>query len=605
MHQLLIIDDQTVLADDLADMLPWSDIGVDVVHKAYSGREALELMYEHSIDVVVTDIRMPGMSGLELIAEIKKNWKHVKCILLTGYADFEYTKQALQLRSSDYLLKPVEDEELMQAVRNALNELEKEWLEISSVQKTMYALREQLPKLREYLLLDLITGKQPAEAASLEKKLKRYEVPFRSGSECRMMMMRIDNNTGIYDAEDEALIQYALTNMAAELFGDRMRLWSCTEANGFIVCVLTPKAAKGFAAASMAAPPTTAPTAVPAATAAAATTPATTPASTPATASSAPAASANAGAHAAAPGKSDGGAGKLAEEFDIWMESQAFQLQQAAKSYLKIGISVLTSKSGIFPNDVAMMYQSSLAGFRQFIGSDNELFVSLAKEPDRGEPRLLSELYRSPNLVNLMEMGQWDGVDEKLESIFLELEEEWPGSQEHVIETYFVIASSLASMIHRTKKWLADTIGDDFYAFVNGQPISSVGELRQWTRRVIDNYRRSISDVEKDSRSSIIRKVQEFIEQNLDSASLQSISANVFLNPSYLSKIYKLETGEGISEYILRVRMEKAAVLLSQSPEKIYEISVMLGYHKPSYFIQLFKKHFGVTPQEYRNKIGV
>jgi two-component system response regulator YesN len=63
---------------------------------------------------------MPGMSGLDLIAEIKRNWKHIKCILLTGYADFEYTKQALKLRSSDYLLKPVEDAELMEAVRRAL-----------------------------------------------------------------------------------------------------------------------------------------------------------------------------------------------------------------------------------------------------------------------------------------------------------------------------------------------------------------------------------------------------------------------------------------------------------------------------------------------------
>lgn len=546
MHQLLIVDDQTALADDLVQMLPWGDIGIDVVHKAYSGREALDLMIEHSIDVVVTDIRMPGMSGLELIAEIKRNSRHVKCILLTGYADFEYTQQALQLRSNDYLLKPVEDNELMEAVRRALDELEQEWQEIASTQKAVYALREQLPKLREYLLLDLLTGKQAPASGLLARKLDMYEVRIPAGSACRMMLLRIDDIAGVYDPAGETLIEYALTNMAAELFGELLWLWHCKDMHGFIVCVL------------------------------------------------------------AAKHRSDRTLPRLGEEeLDDFIEKQAFQLQRVAKSYLKVGISVLTSKSGQFPDEIGSLYQSSLAGFRHFIGRDTELFVALAKNPGRGEMQVLGELYRSPTLGSLLEMGQWEAADEKLAAIFHELEEEWRGSQEHVLETYFAIASSIASLIHRTKKWLADTIGNDFYAVAGGHPMQTVSELRSWTERVIASYRRSVSSVEKDSRSSIIRKVQEFISHHLDTASLQTISSSVFLNPSYLSKIYKLETGEGISEYILRVRMEKATSLLSQAPEKIYEISAMLGYQKPSYFIQLFKKHYGMTPQEYRNKLGL
>jgi two-component system response regulator YesN len=535
MHQLLIIDDQTALADDLADMLPWNEIGIDIVHKAYSGREALELLYEHSIDVVVTDICMPGMSGLELIAEIKRNWKHIKCILLTGFADFEYTKQALKLRSSDYLLKPVEDAELMDAVRKALEELEREWQEIISIQKINYTLREQLPRLREYLLRDLITGKQDTSIGPLSRKLEMYEIPMVQDATCSIMLLRIDTIEGKQGGE--TLIEYALTNIATELFGTRMSLWHCTDMHGFIVCLL-----------SVDSPPE--------------------------------------------------------KELDAWIETQAFQLQRAAKSYLKVGVSVLTSKRGQFPQDIRSMYQSSLASFRHFIGRDNELFISLAKEPNRGEIQQLSELYLTPTLGVLLEMGQWEAANEKLGAILEELEEEWRDSQEHILETYFAIAASISSLIHRTKKWLADTIGDDFYTVTGGQPIQTVDELRSWSERVIASYRRSVSSVEKDSRNSIIRKVQEYILQNPGTASLQTISSNVYLNPSYLSKIYKLETGEGISEYTLRVRMEKAIILLEQSPEKIYEISTSLGYQKPSYFIHLFKKHYGVTPQEYRNKLG-
>ncbi|MBW4082278.1 response regulator [Paenibacillus sp. S150] len=547
MHQLLIVDDQTAIADDLAYMLDWQEIGIGTVHKAYSGKEALDLLYEHSIDVVVTDIRMPGMSGLELIAEIRSRWKHIKCILLTGYADFEYTQQALRLHSSNYLLKPVEDEELMEAVRRALGELEQEWQDIASLQKAACTLREQLPKLREYLLLDLLSGKQSTAPGPLGSKLAMYEIGMAYGAACRLLLVRIDDTKDIHNPAGGALIEYALANMTSELFGERMRLWHCMDANGFIVCVLSPGQPSGDGA----------------------------------------------------------GGAETEEELNGWIETQAFQLQQAAKSYLQAGISVLTSKGGLFPGELSFMYQSSLAGFRHFIGNDTELFVSLAQAPERGETQALGELYRTPTLGTLLEMGQWEAAEDKVGAIFRELEEDWPDSQEHILETYFSIASSIASLIHRTKKWLADTLGDDFFTVAGGRPLQTVSQLRSWTERVIAAYRHAVSNMDRDSRSSIIRRVQEFITQNLSAASLQTISSSVYLNPSYLSKIYKLETGEGISEYILRIRMEQAKILLSQAPDKIYEISVMLGYQKSSYFIQLFKKHYGMTPQEYRNMLGV
>ena len=242
MRQLLIVDDQSILADDLADMLPWEEAGIDVVHKAYSGPEAIELLHEHAIDVVITDIRMPGMTGLELIQEIKQNWKHTKCILLSGYSDFEYTKQALKLKSSDYLLKPAADDELITSVRRAIKELEQEWLEISSMQRAMYSLREQLPKLREYLLLDMVSGKQSLSPQRLSKKLATYTIPFRQDDSFHVMLLRLDDEDHLYDdGESEALIDYAIANMTEEVFGDQLDIWHCKDTNGFIVCLLKAK----------------------------------------------------------------------------------------------------------------------------------------------------------------------------------------------------------------------------------------------------------------------------------------------------------------------------------------------------------------------------
>lgn len=100
-------------------------------------------------------------------------------------------------------------------------------------------------------------------------------------------------------------------------------------------------------------------------------------------------------------------------------------------------------------------------------------------------------------------------------------------------------------------------------------------------------------------------KVQQYLEHNLEGdVSLQTIADHVFLHPSHLSKIYKLETGEGLSQYLFRLRMEKAAFILNQHHLKIYEVGEKVGLPNTPYFIKLFKKHFGVTPQDYRDRQG-
>lgn len=73
------------------------------------------------------------------------------------------------------------------------------------------------------------------------------------------------------------------------------------------------------------------------------------------------------------------------------------------------------------------------------------------------------------------------------------------------------------------------------------------------------------------------------------------------MHPAYLSRLYKLETGENISDYITNMKMEKSVKLLKSSTMKIYEIAIEVGYQNPNYFIKVFKKHYGTTPQDYRN----
>ena len=112
--------------------------------------------------------------------------------------------------------------------------------------------------------------------------------------------------------------------------------------------------------------------------------------------------------------------------------------------------------------------------------------------------------------------------------------------------------------------------------------------------------RRSLDDGENAVR--MIEKCKEYIQQNLDKdLSLNSIAEYVNMNPSYFSRVFKSKTGENLSAYIHRIRVERAKAMISQSGRKISEIGESLGFESPAYFTTYFKKATGYTPQSYRN----
>lgn len=537
MYQLLIVDDQPDLVEDLASNLPWSTVGVDTVYQANSGHEAIEIMNTTPIDIVITDIHMPGLSGLDLIEQIRASWSNVKCILLSGYNDFEYAKKALQHQASDYLLKPAEDEELLQAVKKAADQLEEHWKEISSHQSALASLKDNLPILRNHLLLSLLQG-QAYSQEKLQGKLDMLDLPFKAGSPYCMMLLRMEDYFNEQTDRDGALLEYAVSNIAEEIFAEEYRLWHTKDEHGYFIFLIMSK---------------------------------------------------NAGS---------------AEHPPLLhlVEQKAAQLQHYVKLYLKGTISLVLTKQEAFPRELHETYDFSIINFRQRIGSERGFLLTLTEEAEHGEANSLSHLYNPPLLIHLLEAGQWEAIEEKLRLAFEELELNWGESHEHILETYFMIVSSLSFSIHKNKLWMADIMGGEFNQLLSGPQFHTIKQLRSWTTAIIGAYRGHMSSRVQHSRSSTVQKVQEYVASHLEDASLQSIASHVFLNPSYLSKIYKLETGEGISDYLSRLKMETAAHMLRTTPDKIYEIAAKVGYLKTSYFIKVFKDRYGITPQEFRDR---
>ncbi|HEY4392271.1 MAG TPA: response regulator transcription factor [Paenibacillus sp.] len=136
MYKVLIVDDEPKQREGLRMFIEWELYGFSVVDTASNGEEALEKYQIHSPELVIADIRMPGMDGLQLIQRLREEDPQLHILILSGYADFEYAKIAIANRTDGYLLKPVDEDELIQylhSIRQVMDEAKKasKWQDVS------------------------------------------------------------------------------------------------------------------------------------------------------------------------------------------------------------------------------------------------------------------------------------------------------------------------------------------------------------------------------------------------------------------------------------------------------------------------------------------
>lgn len=125
MYRLLIVDDERIIRQGLS-MLPWEENNIKLVEVLKNGIEAEEWIDSHEVDILLTDIRMPGITGIDLAKIALQNYPNAKVILLTGYGEFEYAKEAISLGVFDYILKPSTPEQIMCCVNRACEKFEQE-----------------------------------------------------------------------------------------------------------------------------------------------------------------------------------------------------------------------------------------------------------------------------------------------------------------------------------------------------------------------------------------------------------------------------------------------------------------------------------------------
>lgn len=119
MRKVMLVEDEEFILEGLQSILDWESMDMRVIHTARNGNEALLMWQEEPVDIIVTDISMPVMDGLSFLRELRKTEARARCIILTGYDEFDYARKAISLDVEDYILKPIDEEQLARVLQQS------------------------------------------------------------------------------------------------------------------------------------------------------------------------------------------------------------------------------------------------------------------------------------------------------------------------------------------------------------------------------------------------------------------------------------------------------------------------------------------------------
>ena len=183
MYRLLIVDDEPFIVEGLRMLFESASRHEFEIYTALSARDALTALDCTRMDIVVSDIHMFGMDGLELLETVKRLWSDCRIVMLTGYSDFEYVQMALNHGADAYVLKTQDDAELLSAVDKCVGMIEDARCAVSLTELANQAMQSSIPLLQRELLNDLIHGASN-EPATRAKKFAEYNILLNPGQGC-------------------------------------------------------------------------------------------------------------------------------------------------------------------------------------------------------------------------------------------------------------------------------------------------------------------------------------------------------------------------------------------------------------------------------------
>lgn len=212
MYKLMIVDDEEIILDGLKNVVEWENLGIEVISYAYNGKEALEKIAENVPDILITDISMPVMDGIELVRELReRGFDSIKIVFLSGYNDFEYARNATRLGAVDYLLKPTNPDNLEKLMKKIVNMCDCERMMEERERDLKKKLSLSMPLLKSRFLNEIISGYITSEE-EIQETAKFLEI---NTEEYNYLVFTLNFEGFICDTNEELNRHYYLTRQLA------------------------------------------------------------------------------------------------------------------------------------------------------------------------------------------------------------------------------------------------------------------------------------------------------------------------------------------------------------------------------------------------------
>jgi two-component system response regulator YesN len=234
--KVLIADDEAIIREGIRDAVHWESLGMEVCAEAEDGEEALELAERHEADVMLVDLNMPIMHGLELIRLIRERRPSCLVVIITGHDEFEYAREAVRLDVQEYVLKPTNPEELTQIMTRVRERLEREAKLNAYLDAAAAQIRKNLSLLRERFCLEWMEGALGRD--EIAEQLRFLELPSRPPE--YVMAIRwpeLDMGQSPRNESERQLMLFAIENVTSELLDEAKHL-IFRDATGLILLIV-------------------------------------------------------------------------------------------------------------------------------------------------------------------------------------------------------------------------------------------------------------------------------------------------------------------------------------------------------------------------------
>jgi len=539
MYKLIIVDDEYSTRNGLKICIHWFDYGIEVAGEAENGNKGLELADRVRPDIVLTDVKMPGMDGIEMVKRLKERHPDTKIVFISGYDDIEYLKSAMKMDAVDYILKPVNLQELTTVIEKIMAMSKREENRKDMLQRLSAKLNESIPLLREKFFIQLIKDGN-MDRASTEKRIDFLDLRLPYQAPYCAIIIGIDNPRTVFEKMPEQntqLISFAIQNICREVVEARASGSAFEHQRGeYVLIVELPE---------------------------------------------------NEGEEIIFP---------LVSE--LMASLNGFLNRMIGGISLTIGIGGTVEHLGRLADSYQMA--SGAIERKLFLGRNQVVtFDAMAARKDV-DYRAVNE--RMTSLSSVLKSGDAVQVSQRLDALFEELRGSsgigYIDCQRIGLQVLLVASQFLSESGIRA----GDLGGRESEAWAQLMKLETLDDMSHHLKVYLTQVCERIEHREDRRIPEVITEIMRIIlERYSENLTITDIASQVYLAKTYICLLFKQETGETINEYITRVRMEQAKKLLNGTDRKLAEICTAIGYAEPSYFTKQFRKYTGMNPSDYRD----